>query len=122
MTQERMLKQIEFMTQLLAESKPKMTYSEAIKKEERITNKEIIMELQELRKKQNIGQTAVNFLYNEIQKYWYGNSEYESSNEIIEKAKQIEKENTIMAFKDARCSGPFVNATAEEYYNETYNK
>lgn len=67
-------------------------------------------------------QTAVNFLYNEIQKYWYGNSEYESSNEIIEKAKQIEKENTIMAFKDGRWSGPFVNATAEEYYKETYNK
>lgn len=67
-------------------------------------------------------QTAVNFLYNEFLLYWYGNSEYESSNEIIEKAKQIEKENTIMAFKDGRWSGPFVNATAEEYYNEIYNK
>jgi hypothetical protein len=43
MTQEQMLKQIEFMTKLLEESKQKMTYSEAVKKEDRITNAQIIL-------------------------------------------------------------------------------
>jgi hypothetical protein len=67
-----------------------------------------------------VQQTAVNFLYNEFLLYWYGNSEYESSNEIIEKAKQIEKENIRMAFTDGHWDGQFKKLTSEEYYNETY--
>jgi hypothetical protein len=77
-------------------------------------------------------QTVVNFLYSEFLKYWYGNSEYESSNEIIEKAKQIEKENIAKAW-DAGKHQYFSLGIPEiefndgkEYYdinyNETYKK
>jgi hypothetical protein len=66
-------------------------------------------------------QTAVEWLIYELntrQKPLYNNQ----IDELFEKAKQIEKENITMAFKDGRWSGPFVNATAEEYYNEIYGK
>jgi hypothetical protein len=71
-------------------------------------------------------QTAVSWLENELSKYDIHKpislSNWDTLKQLLEKAKQIEKENTIMAFKDGRWSGPFVNATAEEYYQQTYNK
>jgi hypothetical protein len=65
-------------------------------------------------------QTAVSWFVKEIQTRLTNDGEVNYV-QLAKEAKQIEKENTIMAFKDGRWSGPFVNATAEEYYNENYN-
>jgi len=40
--------------------------------------------------------------------------------DIIEKAKQMEKEQIIEAFKHGELPPLFVNLNSEEYYNETY--
>jgi hypothetical protein len=68
-----------------------------------------------------MAQTTVNFLYNEFLLYWYGNSQYESSNEIIEKAKTMEREQMIDFAKqwEARQNDGNLD-TIEMLYNETY--
>jgi hypothetical protein len=42
--------------------------------------------------------------------------------EIIEKAKEMEKQQIMGAFKHGELPPLFVNFNAEQYYNETYKK
>jgi hypothetical protein len=64
-------------------------------------------------------QTAVEWLYNELTKVWY---DVKSSQELLEQAKAMEKEQIRMAFTDGKLDGKFKDLKSEQYYNETYNK
>jgi hypothetical protein len=60
-------------------------------------------------------QTAVEWQHIELSKFLYGKSEFTDANDILIKAKEMEREQIIDAFI-VRYTG-----TAEEYYNETFN-
>jgi hypothetical protein len=60
-------------------------------------------------------QTAVEWQHIELSKFLYGKSEFTDANDILIKAKEMEKKQIEDAFI-VRYSG-----TAEEYYNETFN-
>jgi hypothetical protein len=60
-------------------------------------------------------QTAVEWQHIELSKFLYGKSEFTDANDILIKAKEMEKKQIENAFI-VRYSG-----TAEEYYNETFN-
>jgi len=61
-------------------------------------------------------QTAIEWLIDEL--------DYETISKFnfkLEKAKEMEKEQIIEAFKHGELPPPFVNINAEQYYNETFN-
>jgi hypothetical protein len=115
MTQEQMLKQIEFMTKLLEELKP-MTYSEAVKKEDRTTNAQIIRELRELRKKQSMTQqNSIQWLVENAEDF-FGHL---LASSIIEKAEEIHQKEIQTAFELGKMGYP---SNAEDYYNDFFKK
>ena len=63
-------------------------------------------------------QTAVDWLLEELSDN--GFSHLDLATDIIEQAKEMEKEQIIEAFKHGKLPPIFVNFNAEEYYNETY--
>jgi hypothetical protein len=68
-------------------------------------------------------QTAVEWLKGVIDSF--GNKHelqmsWSTLDEIIEQAKEMEKQQIIDAFKHGELPAFFVNLNAEEYYNETY--
>jgi hypothetical protein len=68
-------------------------------------------------------QTAVKWLQEEITNRQNGNGDSKSMNEIFDQALAMEKEQIVDVLNDgwnmAKHSN-FVNAQAEQYYNETY--
>jgi hypothetical protein len=67
-------------------------------------------------------QTAIEWLKKELEKYGdpgYCKIEWETLDELIEQAKEMEKEQIEKAFDDgyAKCG---ITHNAEEYYNETF--
>lgn len=58
--------------------------------------------------------TAVEWLHSELTKTWY---DVKSSQGLLEQAKQLEKKQIIKAFNDLND-----DISAEQYYNENYNK
>ena len=71
--------------------------------------------------KQDMKQTAVEWLYNEISeiigKVPFSKEQEEKLIHTLEKAKEMEKQQIIDAYKD----GVVGTKLAEEYYNETFN-
>jgi hypothetical protein len=70
-------------------------------------------------------QTAVDILY----KFLYGKESFEglypynfNQKEVFAKLKEMEKQQIIKSFKSGDCNGTFETITAEQYYNETFNK
>ena len=69
-------------------------------------------------------QTAVEWLFEELTL----NEPPKWVQEIIEKAKKMEKEQIVNSYRDGRSdqqsdrSSKFYNRMAEQYYNETYGK
>ena len=59
--------------------------------------------------------TAVEWLEKELMKIPFVNPK-----EVIEQAKEMEKQQIIDAFKNGDCNGTFETINAEQYYNETY--
>jgi hypothetical protein len=43
------------------------------------------------------------------------------SSDILNKAKEMEKEHLMMAFNDGKVNSVLKKRNSEEYYNETYN-
>lgn len=66
-------------------------------------------------------QTAVEWLHNQLIKTWY---DAETSKELLEKAKQMEKEQIVDAFYEGMQANTFDQnkGRALMYYNETYIK
>jgi len=70
-------------------------------------------------------QTAVEWQHIELSKFLYGKSEFTDANDILIKAKEMEKQQII----DARIDGDTYSTAikemrteyAEQYYNETFN-
>ena len=73
-------------------------------------------------------QTAVEWLEKELLKNGYVNKGYHNQDSLnhlenlFEQAKEMEKEQTIEAFKHGKLPPLFLNFDAEQYYNETYGK
>jgi hypothetical protein len=69
-------------------------------------------------------QTAVEWIQQQVKKQ--GITHYFSLREILEKGKEMEKEQLMEAHGDERDyrtdSGNFITISAEQYYNETYKK
>jgi hypothetical protein len=67
----------------------------------------------------NKQQTAVEWLYNELFYFLNAKSKFEDADEILERAKEMEKEKLedawVEGFKNWNPSKSF-----EQYYNETY--
>jgi hypothetical protein len=73
-------------------------------------------------------QTAVEWQHIELSKFLYGKSEFTDANDILIKAKEMEKEQMVDFARniiiDATCSVEGYVTTEkdiEEYYNETFN-
>ena len=66
-----------------------------------------------------VQQTAVEWLYNELTKVWY---DVKSSQELLEKAKAMEKDQIMNAYVDGKPLDFSQSENARQYYNETYNK
>lgn len=70
-------------------------------------------------------QTAVEWQHIELSKFLYGKSEFTDSNDILIKAKEMEKEQMIDAWSNGWLndyqSDADVKDSAEQYYNETFN-
>jgi hypothetical protein len=64
----------------------------------------------------NTKQTAVEWLFQELDNYYQMKSKFKSKKEILKQAKEMEKQQIIEAY----CQGDD-NVCAEYYYNETYN-
>jgi hypothetical protein len=70
-------------------------------------------------------QTAVEWQHIELSKFLYGKSEFTDANDILIKAKEMEKEQMIDAWSNGWLndyqSDEDVKNSAEHYYNETFN-
>jgi hypothetical protein len=70
-------------------------------------------------------QTAVEWQHIELSKFLYGKSEFTDANDILIKAKDMEKEQMIDAWSNGWLndyqSDADVKNSAEHYYNETFN-
>jgi hypothetical protein len=70
-------------------------------------------------------QTAVEWQHIELSKFLYGKSEFTDANDILIKAKEMEKEQMIDAWSNGWLndyqSDEDVKNSAEQYYNETFN-
>lgn len=64
--------------------------------------------------------TAVEWLYEILTTENWEYKTYEEQNEIFQKAKQMEKEQIINAFKFGEYPPPFFYYNAEQYYDETF--
>ena len=72
-------------------------------------------------------QTAVDYIKEKLMcnEYWYENMTFD---QIIEQAKEMEKEQIINSYRDGRSDqqsdrlSKFYNRMAEQYYNETFDK
>ena len=71
-------------------------------------------------------QTAVEWQHIELSKFLYGKSEFTDANDILIKAKEMEKEQMIDAWSNGWLndyqSDEDVKNSAEHYYNETFNQ
>ena len=65
-------------------------------------------------------QSAVEWIQQQVKQQ--GITHYFSLREILEQAKEMEKEQIMEAFKHGELPPLFVNFNAEQYYNETYKK
>ena len=66
-------------------------------------------------------QTAVEWQHIELSKFLYGKSEFTDANDILIKAKEMEKEQMIKSILDNRnITSQVTYLDAEQYYNETY--
>jgi len=69
--------------------------------------------------------TAVEWQHIELSKFLYGKSEFTDANDILIKAKEMEKEQMIDAWSNGWLndyqSDEDVKNSAEHYYNETFN-
>ena len=63
--------------------------------------------------------TAVEWLFNELDKYYQMKSNFKSKKEILNKAKEMEKQQIIDAYTHDRA---LLKITAEQYYEQTFNK
>jgi hypothetical protein len=63
-------------------------------------------------------QTAVEWLYIEMGKFLYGKSEFRDANDILTKAKEMEKEQMIETASAYYHEN--TKLTPTQYYNETY--
>jgi hypothetical protein len=70
--------------------------------------------------------TAVEWQHIELSKFLYGKSEFTDANDILIKAKEMEKEQMVDAWSDGWLNDyeydEDVKNSAEQYYNETFNK
>jgi hypothetical protein len=66
-------------------------------------------------------QTAVEWQHIELSKFLYGKSEFTDANDILIKAKEMEKEQIMDAYWDGGQDVPIHPSRAEDYYNETFN-
>jgi HEPN domain-containing protein len=68
-------------------------------------------------------QTAVEWLDQEIINFYGLVSIYKTKQEIIEQAKEMEKQQIIDSYEDGRiCIKPIEIKLGEQYYNETFKK
>ena len=76
-------------------------------------------------------QTAVEWIYVELYKFLSGKSEFQEANDILNKAKEMEKEQIVDAWISDRqfiiwsgdkddITDDEINELANDYYNETY--
>jgi hypothetical protein len=68
--------------------------------------------------------TAVEWQHIELSKFLYGKSEFTDANDILIKAKEMEKEQIEDAFEESRLTHPmigFKHETFEDYYKKTFN-
>jgi hypothetical protein len=65
-------------------------------------------------------QTAVQWLYNELSHCLHREEVCDLLYKLEQKAKKLEKQQIIEAFKHGELPPAFVNFDAKEYYNETY--
>jgi hypothetical protein len=70
-------------------------------------------------------QTAVEWQHIELSKFLYGKSEFTDANDILIKAKEMEKEQMVDAWSDGWLNDyeydEDVKNSAEQYYNKTFN-
>lgn len=74
--------------------------------------------------------TAVYFLYKQLesirmdynQRRISAEQAINSRAEVLEFAKQMERQQIIDAFKSGDCNGTFETISSEEYYKETFKK
>jgi hypothetical protein len=67
-------------------------------------------------------QTAVEWQHIELSKFLYGKSEFTDANDILIKAKEMEKEQIVAAYVEASPRlEDIIKESAEQYYNETFN-
>jgi hypothetical protein len=66
-------------------------------------------------------QTAVEWVFQELDNYYQMKSKFKSKKEILKQAKEMEKEQIIEAYYkgEFNCG---VNESAEEYYNKTFKR
>jgi hypothetical protein len=64
-------------------------------------------------------QTAVEWQHIELSKFLYGKSEFTDANDILIKAKEMEKQQIIKAFSDGEHFDGYIGEAT--YYNETFN-
>jgi hypothetical protein len=69
----------------------------------------------------NKQQTVSEWQYIEMAKWFKGLSEYEDSKDILDKAKEMEKQRIAKAFTDGKAQNfSFYDKTGEQYYEQTY--
>ena len=70
-------------------------------------------------------QTAVEWQHIELSKFLYGKSEFTDANDILIKAKEMEKEQIVNAWENGwendSVRDDEVESAATKYYNETFN-
>jgi hypothetical protein len=71
-------------------------------------------------------QTAVEWLVEQIKGYEYDGNDFVYtgviSSDLIEQAKQMEKEQIVDAYWEGGQDVPTHNSTVEQYYAQTYNQ
>ena len=70
--------------------------------------------------KREMKQTAVEWQHIELSKFLYGKSEFTDANDILIKAKQMERANIIDAYLTNPLEAKWKNI-GTDYYNETFN-
>jgi hypothetical protein len=66
-------------------------------------------------------QTAVEWQHIELSKFLYGKSEFTDANDILIKAKEMEKEQILNTYIEASPRlGDIIKEASERYYNETF--
>jgi RNase H-fold protein (predicted Holliday junction resolvase) len=72
--------------------------------------------------KKNMEKTAVEWQHIELSKFIYGKSEYKDANDILKKAKEMEKHQTLVF--GIKCQMDYIkydfHRNIEDIYNEKY--